>query len=138
MNIVPSIVEAYSYAEMYNNSDLSPTQPEKVKAGGLPVNTILNNHLGSTLTDTNGNKMTGGGGPFENIVVPIGLVLNLTQPKRYVNFVSDQDDSNCKIDVLPDSIFDGFIQSVSKSSRGSSRNPAANTRRRRPHGQRRK
>ena len=108
MNIVPSIVEAYSYADMYNNSQ---DNVEKVKAGGLPVNNLLHN-----LYSASDDKMTGGG-PFEDIVVPIGLILNLSQPKRYIQFVSEQDDSNCKIDVLSDSIFDEFIHSVSKKSK---------------------
>jgi hypothetical protein len=113
MNVVPSIVEAYSYAEMYNNYQDSAVA-KKVTVGGLPVNNLLNFRTGS-LSATSENKMTGGG-PLENIVVPVGLILNLSQPKRYVQFASERDDSNCKIDVLPESIFDGFIQSVSKKS----------------------
>ena len=116
MNIVPSIVEAYSYADMYNNSQYNV---EKVKAGGLPVNNILH---------ASDDKMTGGG-PFEDIVVPIGLILNLSQPKRHIQFVSEHDDSNCKIDVLSDSIFDEFIHSVSKKSKTPSRRTTVRTKR---------
>lgn len=112
MNIVSSIVDAYSYADMYNNSQ---NNVEKVKAGGLPVNNLLHN-----LYSESDDKITGGG-PFEDIVVPIGLILNLSQPKRYIQFVSEHDDSNCKIDVLSDSIFDEFIHSVSKKSKTPSR-----------------
>jgi len=116
MNIIPSIVEAYSYADMYNNSQ---NDVEKVKAGGLPVNNILHR---------SDDKMTGGG-PFEDIVVPIGLILNLSQPKRHIQFVSEHDDSNCEIDVLSDSIFDEFINSVSKKSKTPSHRATVRTKR---------
>ena len=110
MNHLPSIVEAYSYANMFVDTSHDNSRPAKMKAGGLSANYILNEQNG------------GGGGPLENKVVPIGLVLDLKQAKREVEFDDDNaDDENYKIDVLPDFIFDDFISAVSKYAVSKSR-----------------
>lgn len=116
MNILPSIVEAYSYANMYNNDDHG-NELEKKLSGGLPVNTL------------NVDEIKGGGqeGPLANKVVPIGLALNRLQPNRFVEFLTEPDDIHRKIDVLSDSIFDEFINAVSVKSKSSKNSRRATT-----------
>ena len=109
MNIFPSIVEAYSYVDMFTESSRDDSLPPKMKAGGLSANYILNEQNGS--------------GPLENKVVPIGLVLDRKLAKREVEFDNTciDDDEKYKIDVLPDFIFDDFITSMAKHSVAKSR-----------------
>ena len=109
MNFCPAIVESYSYADMFVETSHDNSRPTKMKAGGLSANYIL-------------NEQSGGGGPLENKVVPIGLVLDRKRAKREVEFDNDDDDDeNYKIDVLSDFIFDDFIRAVSKYSVAKSR-----------------
>jgi hypothetical protein len=102
MDVLPAMVQLYSYNEMFNEGG----GVEKQMAGGAPV-----------------NHMIDGGAPFIDKVVPIGLATVRSQPNRYMEFADVEDlvSVNYRIDVLSDAIFDQFIDSVSRKSASASR-----------------
>jgi len=101
--VLPAMVQVYSYNEMFNGGDGA----EKQMAGGAPVNHMID----------------GGGAPFIDKVVPIGLATLRIQPNRYMEFADAEDlvSVNYRIDVLSDAIFDQFVDSVSRKSASASR-----------------
>lgn len=76
MNIASSLVQSFMYADMFNREydGGAVEEPEKIVAGGLPVQYIAPS-LSSSKTNKEGEYTGGSSGPFENKVVPVGLVV---------------------------------------------------------------
>jgi hypothetical protein len=119
MNIAGSLVESYIYADMFNreyDSVGGSYLPEKIYTGGSPVEYIL-----PSLKKQNGGKTdedesamsTGGNGPFQNKVVPAGLVLIPSYKDPSVEF-DDDFHSGENREVISESIFDALFGSVSE------------------------
>ena len=99
MDVLPAMVQVYAYNEMFDQNG----GVEKRMAGGAPVNHMLQE------TDIMGS------GPFIDKVVPIGLATLRFQPNRHMEFAeAEAEDVGYRIDVLSDTIFDQFVDSVSK------------------------
>ena len=96
MDVIPAMVQVYAYNEMFDHDGVV----EKRMAGGAPV-----------------NHMIDGGVQFIDKVVPIGLATIRFQPNRHMEFAeAEAEDVGYRIDVLSDTIFDQFVNSVSKRS----------------------
>jgi hypothetical protein len=120
MNIAGSLVESYMYSDMFNreyDSAGGSYLQEKIHVGGSPVEYIL-----PSLKKQNGGKMdedkdqtpTGGNGPFQNKVVPVGLVLIPTYKDQEVEFADDFH-PGVNREVISESVFDALFGSVSSS-----------------------
>jgi len=103
-SILPSIVESYMYADMYNLDG-----GDKISVGGFPATKLI--------TDDDVDSMTGGArglSALSSLVVPIGLVNDLRIGQRsleYKDHGSVQD-----VDTVDESLFDKLFTLISPTS----------------------
>lgn len=127
MDLLPSLIESYSYVDMYNNDGMSGGSSLKT-SGGLPVEYYLDDHFDDK-DQTGGSKLAAHsedktGGPLGDKVVPVGLTIIVKRPMRFVEY-QDQDigcqsedrEGVNQIDVLPDHIFNRLFSSVSAETK---------------------
>ena len=110
MNIASSLVQSFMYADMFNREyDGGAVDGDTIIAGGLPVHYIAPS-LSST--EKNDGEYTGGSrGPFENKVVPVGLVIinpNKEQDVEYENYLYP----GFNREVISDSLYEQLMGSV--------------------------
>ena len=111
MNLASSLVQSFMYADMFNREyeGGGSDEPEKITVAGLPVQYIAPS-LDSSSPNT--NEYTGGGsGPFENKVVPAGLVLIPSYKDPDVEY-EEHLYPGLNREVIPDSIYDNLVGSV--------------------------
>jgi hypothetical protein len=108
MNITASLVDSYMYADMFNReyeggSDIT----ERVVVGGVPVEHILPSLRNNIGTQTGGDLSSSksGGGPFQNKVVPVGLVVIEPRKDHDVEY-TDYFHPNASREVVSDSMYD--------------------------------
>lgn len=117
MDLLPSIVESYSYANMYN--EFGGGNADKIMAGGIPVNRMFagNGDVAYSAAEAypaaEACKMSGGGGPLANRYIPVGLGLISVQPFRSIKF-AEQDAYQRDQEVIPEHIFDYLFGAVSR------------------------
>jgi hypothetical protein len=116
-SILPSIVESYMYADMYNRDyDGGSGTLDRVQVGGVSVDHILpsiNNKDGykgheNDLHDGGNRKCNG---PFTDKVVPVGLVFISIQKDPDVEY-EEHIYPGVNREVISDSLYDKLIGSV--------------------------
>jgi hypothetical protein len=113
MNIVGSLVESYMYADMFNreyDGGTGVNLQEKIYVGGSPVEYIL-----PSLQKHEGGKIDKNDGPFQNKVVPAGLVFIPAIKDAEFDYYADLYQEYNR-EVVPDSLYDKLIDSVSSHS----------------------
>lgn len=115
MNLAPSLVESYMYADMFNSDNVQNF------VGGAPVEHIL-----PSITRGGANPPSDSqeevGGPLKNKVVPAGLVVIHSSPTLILRSEIAQthrtpveyDECAQERDVLPDNVFDILLGSMMK------------------------
>lgn len=116
MNLVPSLVESYMYADMYNGNGGA----DKTFVGGAPIEHILPSIRKSVKKETDLQE-GGRGGLLANKVVPAGLVV--VQIPINSNVKYELDDFPPENNVVPDSLFDILMGSVLKTTNNKRRTP---------------
>jgi len=106
MNITASLVDSYMYADMFNREyEGGSDMTERIVVGGVPVEHILpslRNNIGT---------QNGGGGPFQNKVVPVGLVVIEPRKDHDVEY-TDYFHPNAGREVVSDSMYDILFASA--------------------------
>ena len=103
-NILPSIIQGYMYADMYNLDG-----GDKISVGGFPVTQLV--------SDEDSDTMTGGArglSALSSLVVPIGLVNDVRLGQRsleYKDHGSVQD-----FDTVDESLFDKLFTLISPTT----------------------
>lgn len=116
MNLASSLVESYMYADMFNREyNGGSNMQERIYAAGLPVEKIVPS-IGKYEGEE--KEQEGGGeckGPLSHKVVPAGLVI--IQSKEYSNSEYENHfHPGVQREVIPDSIYEMLIMSVTPSS----------------------
>lgn len=108
MNIASSLVQSFMYADMFNreyDGGAVGVEQEKIIAGGLPV------HYIAPSLENDGEYTGGSSGPFENKVVPTGLVIinpNKERDVEYENYLYP----GFNREVVSDSLYERLMGSV--------------------------
>ena len=115
INLADSLVESYMYADMFNREyeGGSDSRTEKVYGAGVPVEYIVPSLKNEPVQ---GQEQEGGAkckGPFTNKVVPVGLVLISVRRDPDLEY-DDHFYPGVNREVVPDSLYETLMESVSK------------------------
>lgn len=124
MNLVPSLVESYMYADMFNGSS-----SDKTFVGGAPIEHILptGDYLSFSVKESSNPSVQSGvqeggrGGLLANKVIPAGLVVIQIPINPDVKY--ELDDLPQENNVIADSLFDILMGSVLKTTNNKRRTP---------------
>jgi hypothetical protein len=116
MNIAESLVESYIYADVFNREYQGGSDvPEKIYIGGAPVEYILpylkKDNLEKSIKQDGGNTGLSMGGPLDNKIVPVGLVVIQTPKIVRSNDASDLYFEENR-EVVSESLYDLLIGAV--------------------------